>query len=47
MPHNPKVVSSSLTPATRFIKEFKVLDFFVFEKNGGNLGDILAKLKKV
>jgi hypothetical protein len=27
--HNPKVVSSSLTPATRFIRNFKVPDFFV------------------
>jgi len=28
-PHNPKVVSSSLTPATTFIRNFKVPDFFV------------------
>lgn len=44
--HNSKGVSSSLSHATRFIKEFKVPWFFVFEKNGGNLGGILAKLKK-
>ena len=43
--HNPKVVSSSLTPATRFIKKFKVPWLFIFEKNGGNLRSILAKFE--
>jgi hypothetical protein len=30
--HNPKVVSSSLTPATKSFRNFKVPDFFIFGK---------------
>ena len=40
--HNPKVVGSSPTPATRFIKDFIVLDFFMLcEKSGEKTAEIL------
>ena len=39
--HNPKVVSSSFTPATKFIKKIAFLDFKNFWENGGYFGNSL------